>query len=436
MYRIALVNMPFAGLGLPSLGLTQIKSVLEKTFGPRISVDLHYLSHDFGHHLGIDHYEAISGSMQHHNAGFGDWFFRAVAFPWLPDNLDEYFERFYPYPNEETRSLKRFIQEKREGLDHFFDSLITKYALDQANILGFTTMFMQNVACFAMARKVKERNASVLTVIGGANCESPMGQEIATHIEVIDYVFSGPGLKSFPAFVAAQLAGEKDRCERINGVLSKSNWISLQTSSVPHAEVTSAPALVALGRTGVSTAAATRTVAAATIQPLGDELDIDADVDLDYGPFLDTFERNFPDRQIEPTLLFETSRGCWWGEKAHCTFCGLNGATMSYRAMSKEKALDLFASLFKYADRCSRYNCVDNIMARSYLTEVFPYLETPPHVSLFYEVKADLSETDLATLSKARVKTVQPGIESLATTTLKLMKKGTSSFRNLLLLRN
>ena len=436
MYRIALVNMPFAGLELPSLGLTQIKSVLDKSFGDRISVDVCYISHDFGHYLGVDRYEQISGSMEHHNSGFGDWFFRSVAFPSLPDNSDKYFERFYPYPNVETRSLRKFAQEKRDGLDHFMETLIAKHGLDQVDMLGLTTMFMQNVASFAMARKVKERNPKILTVIGGANCESPMGQEIVKHVEAIDYVFSGPGLKSFPAFVEALLSGDMQRSTRINGVFSKSNATQWQahTPDVPHTSFESRPTLVTLGRSGVSTATVMQPVA--TIQPLGDELDIDADVELDYSPFLDTIERNFPDGRVEPTLLFETSRGCWWGEKAHCTFCGLNGTTMSYRAMRREKALDLFSSLFEYAGRCSRFNCVDNIMAKNYLTEVFPYLDTPPNVSLFYEVKADLSESDLATLAKARVKTVQPGIESLATSTLKLMKKGTSSFRNLLLLRN
>lgn len=436
MYRIALVNMPFAGLELPSLGLTQIKSVLDKSFGDRISVDVCYISHDFGHYLGVDRYEQISGSMEHHNSGFGDWFFRSVAFPSLPDNSDKYFERFYPYPNVETRSLRKFAQEKREGLAHFMETLIAKHGLDQVDMLGLTTMFMQNVASFAMARKVKERNPKILTVIGGANCESPMGQEIVKHVEAIDYVFSGPGLKSFPAFVEALLSGDMQRSTRINGVFSKSNATQWQghTPDMPHTSFESRPTLVTLGRSGVSTATVMQPVA--TIQPLGDELDIDADVELDYSPFLDTIERNFPDGRVEPTLLFETSRGCWWGEKAHCTFCGLNGATMSYRAMRREKALDLFSSLFEYAGRCSRFNCVDNIMAKNYLTEVFPYLDTPPNVSLFYEVKADLSESDLATLAKARVKTVQPGIESLATSTLKLMKKGTSSFRNLLLLRN
>ena len=26
-------------------------------------------------------------------------------------------------------------------------------------------------------------------------------------------------------------------------------------------------------------------------------------------------------------ILFESARGCWWGEKQHCTFCGLNGSS-------------------------------------------------------------------------------------------------------------
>jgi magnesium-protoporphyrin IX monomethyl ester (oxidative) cyclase len=46
-------------------------------------------------------------------------------------------------------------------------------------------------------------------------------------------------------------------------------------------------------------------------------------------------------------------------------------------------------------------------------------------------VKADLTDEDMQLLADARVKEVQPGIESLATSTLKLMKKGTSVFQNL-----
>ena len=39
-----------------------------------------------------------------------------------------------------------------------------------------------------------------------------------------------------------------------------------------------------------------------------------------------------------PTLALETSRGCWWGQKHHCTFCGLNGEDMQYRSKSGPRA--------------------------------------------------------------------------------------------------
>jgi magnesium-protoporphyrin IX monomethyl ester (oxidative) cyclase len=83
-----------------------------------------------------------------------------------------------------------------------------------------------------------------------------------------------------------------------------------------------------------------------------------------------------------------------------------------------------------------RYEAVDNILPKSYIEEVLPKLNAPQNATIFYEVKADLSEEDVQTLAKARVMTIQPGIEALNTSTLKLMKKGTSAFQNLKLLKN
>jgi magnesium-protoporphyrin IX monomethyl ester (oxidative) cyclase len=149
-----------------------------------------------------------------------------------------------------------------------------------------------------------------------------------------------------------------------------------------------------------------------------------------------TLDRNFQDPPIDAALTFETSRGCWWGERAHCTFCGLNSDSMGYRAMRSANAVSLIQSLFKYAARTSRLECVDNIMPKSYLSEVFPNLNTPPNLTIFYEVKADLSDADLAVLAQARVHSLQPGIEALATSTLKLMKKGTSGLGNVRFLKD
>jgi hypothetical protein len=79
---------------------------------------------------------------------------------------------------------------------------------------------------------------------------------------------------------------------------------------------------------------------------------------------------------------------------------------------------------------------VDNIMPKNYVSEVLPFVKTPPGAVIFYEVKADLSAEDLAVLSRAGVKHIQPGIEALSTSTLKLMKKGISVFQNLSFLKN
>jgi ribosomal peptide maturation radical SAM protein 1 len=161
-------------------------------------------------------------------------------------------------------------------------------------------------------------------------------------------------------------------------------------------------------------------------------LDIQTPVALDYDGFLESYVGRFPEVADRVELLFETSRGCWWGERAHCTFCGLNGGTMSYRAMAPDAAITMIEGLFdRYADRVHRFASVDNILPREYVDGVFARLKTPPHVVMFYEVKADLSEDDLRILAKAGVRELQPGIEALATSTLKLMRKGTTSFNNL-----
>ena len=70
-------------------------------------------------------------------------------------------------------------------------------------------------------------------------------------------------------------------------------------------------------------------------------------------------------------LPIETARGCWWGAKHHCTFCGLNGTAMSFRSKSPERVLDELASQAKRY-RSFRFEAVDNIMDTAYLTKLFP----------------------------------------------------------------
>lgn len=403
MYRICLMNLPFAALYFPSIALTQLKSVSEERFKERVTIEIAYGNHDFARFIGVELFSMISNSLDAHSTGIGDWLFRQIAFPDLDENHEAYFRRYFPRNDPGSLKVKEKILEIRSRLPEFFAHMVEKYDLNNVNLLGLTSMFTQNIACFAMAEVVKRTNPGVVTIMGGANCEAPMGTEIAKNVKQIDFVFSGPALISFPEFLQHQLDQEYSKCHNIKGVFSRRNSM-----------------LSVLDSKG----------------EIGEELPIDVEIKLEYESFLKEMRTSFPKKELAPILLFETSRGCWWGEKAHCTFCGLNGGTMSYRAMQADKALAQFDNLFKYSDECSRFDAVDNILPRNYLTDVLPHLTTPPGAQIFYEVKADLSEEQMQTLARAGVRSIQPGIESLATTTLKLMRKGTSAFTNLLLLKN
>ncbi len=404
MVRIALVNMPFAAAEMPSIALTQLKARLGDELGGAVECEVLYPNLDCLSYVGPQLYEIISNSTQANTAGLGDWFFSPAAFPELADDPDVYLLHHFSGHQAQLEMLRRHLVEKREGAGAFLDQLIDRHRLASYDLVGFTSMFCQNVANFAVAKRLKQRRPEIVTVVGGANCEAPMGSVIAKHVPWIDFVFSGPGLHTFPRFVSRLAAGEGDELHRITGVLSRQK-------------------LAAPERVGG--------------REIGEELDIAVDVPLDYDDYFAAVDRTLgKGTSLRPKVPFETSRGCWWGERSHCTFCGLNGATMSYRAMPPEQALRLLHGLFaRYSSRVSVFESVDNILPREYLTDLLPRLETPPGVALFYEVKADLKEREMAALARAGVTRIQPGIESIATTTLKLMRKGTTSFQNLKFLK-
>jgi len=398
--KIVLVNMPSASLGMPSLALTQLASVVNDRFGDAVIVETVYLNLDFAHYVGgHQSYKErfVDASFM---TGVGDWFFRQSAFPESTDNSAAYFERFYFADDPETQSTRKLLSEKREGLDEFLDSLIEKYDLASADIIGFTTLFSQIVASCAMAKRIKTRNPNIVTIMGGAACEGKAGQIYATQIKAIDYVFSGPALINFPTFIEHFMSGRQSDCHRINGIFS-----------------------------------ALTTADGNDLPVLGDELDINTNVELDYTSFLDSFDKAFPDHDVRPVLLFETSRGCYWAEKNVCTFCGLNGEQRHYRQMTPDNALRQITSLYRWVPRCPSFIAVDTAMPRDYVSNVFPFLNVPDNMKMMYEVRTDLSREDLTIMCSAGVGALQPGIEALSTATLKLMHKGTSAFTNICFLK-
>ncbi len=151
----------------------------------------------------------------------------------------------------------------------------------------------------------------------------------------------------------------------------------------------------------------------------------------DYDDYFEQLQASSLNINGSVDLPFETSRGCWYGAKHHCTFCGLNGETMAYRSKSPSRALKEIQFL---AGRhgVKRLTATDNILDTRYLAELLPELERgDSKLSLFYEVKANLRREQLAALKRAGIDRLQPGIESLSTSILQLMRKGCTALQNL-----
>ncbi len=406
-YRIALINMPFARLSMPSIALTQLSAILQQQFGAAVEVSIHYLNLDFLQVLGdqplYDHTHSSTAFM----TGIGEWFFRQSAFPQADDNTEAYYARYYLSQDNTTQAIFQRLKEKRTGVDSCFDRLIDRHGLLDVDLIGFTSLFSQTLASIAMARLLKERNPTVRTIIGGPTCDAVMGMELAAHVPVLDAVFSGPALKSFPTFVDHLLKGDHAACDAINGVFTQTNH-----NRWP-------------GRGNTS-----------PIGILGDASDINDHIPLNYDSFLNDLKAAFPNDDIQPTLLFETSRGCWWAQKKACTFCGLDGLHMHHQVMTAENAIAHIESLYQYVPSCRIFMGVDTSLPKNFMHDVFPHLSPPTKMNLFYELRPDITKEEIQILVDAGVRAFQPGIESLSTSSLKLMNKGISAFQNIMFLKN
>lgn len=404
MLRIALVNMPFADWHRPSFALSQLASLARREFGDEVETDVVHLNQDMAEYFGVPLYTALAGNIEHLTTGLGDWLFRDMAFPDLPENSAEYFRRYYV--GRRWDEFREHIAELRDGLPGFCAELVERHDLASYDVVGFTSMFAQTAGSVALARMIKQRNPAAVTVIGGANCEPPMGRELAAGVPVLDFVFQGPALHTFPALVRHLLDGDAAGLHAIPGILSERNCADPRyTASV------------------------------------GRERDIDDYIEPDYDSFVASLRGNAEltaaiDAGTQPILYFETSRGCWWGERSHCTFCGLNGLTMKYRVMDAALARRQLNRLFTYAPWCTTYACTDNIMPKHYPRDVFDHLSPPAGASIFYEIKVPVADRDMKLMARSGVNRVQPGIEALSTDTLTLMGKGTTAFQNIQFLKS
>jgi ribosomal peptide maturation radical SAM protein 1 len=390
--RVALVNMPFSSTRFPSIQIGLLQSILAQHGIPATA---HYLNLEFAARIGWKRYETLSNSTLYF---VGDWIFSRAAFRQHAPDGKGFMAR---YGRTLSKKGAAFLWEQYEhGAPAFLEECLLSVPWHHYDVVAFSSVFVQNCAALALARMLKERYPQLITVFGGANFEDEMGLEYVRTLPWVDYGVLGEADETFPALLKRLAVGEA---------------------------IVSMPGIAHRTKDRVDFGGP---------PPLVRELD---QLPIpNYDDFFSAAARLHMPSAMSPDriqLPFESARGCWWGQKHHCTFCGLNALGMGYRSKSAPR------TLFEIEELVSRYRsrylgAVDNILDQQHIEGVFGVLAAQERdYRFFYEVKANLNRDQIRLLAQGGMRRIQPGIESLSSHLLQLMRKGISAIKNVRLLK-
>lgn len=391
--------MPTLSARFPSIQLALLKPTLERAGIPAQTFSLFMY---FGERVGWRVTEAIADVWP---SMVGEWIWTKAAFgPEVGPRDQQYFRAykhiFKAICNSAGCTLQRFQRIRDTDAPRFINFCLNAVDWERFSLIGFSIVFQQLLASLALARALKQRYPHIPIVFGGASLEDDIADEIMLQCPQVDYIHCGDAEASFPEMVHRLDRGQS--LEGLAGVMWR-NGAKIEYAG-------RAPNFMAMNETPL---------------PDFDEY-FYAREEGGYEEYKDA---------CEPMIPIETARGCWWGEKHHCTFCGLNRSGMEFRAKSPEKVIDQLDQLARKYGIFS-FNAIDNIMAPEYTEKVFRRLaEVNTDLELHYEIRPNLSRTQLARLRKGGLTSVQPGVESLATNVLQAMRKMTTGMRNVELIK-
>ncbi len=395
--RLLLVNMPWHALDSPSLALGILHA---RTDACR---DRHDISELYANlrwaEFILDRGEAdpksyidIADNGFFH--GIGDWVFSSALYRQEGHNVREYSAYLEHYGIDPGPAVRLHALSPT-----FIEDLAEEIASGSYDFVGFTSTFLQNVPSLALARRLKEIQPRLHIAFGGGNCDGIQGVALHRNFPFVDYVVRGEGEQTFVELLDT-LAESGD----FSGIGSLC-WRDGHGSTVvnpdrPHAfPVNNIPA-------------------------------------PNYDAYFDALDNSPIAEYIEPRVVVEAARGCWWGEKHQCTFCGLNGSMIKFRSKRPEAVFDEIAGLLR-KHRVLDVVMVDNIMDMKYFKTLVPQLVAADwDLRVHYEVKSNLTYAQIGALREAHIVHVQPGIESLNSRVLRLMKKGVSGVQNVRVLRD
>jgi ribosomal peptide maturation radical SAM protein 1 len=375
---VILIAMPWASVTYPSIQLGILKSLLDRS---QISCASMSLNLSFFEYLAAQRDAEPMSLEQYHyigeatGLGLREWIFASAAGSFSDAPRDDAYREFARRQNP-TQGVLEIAERTRELVPAFLDSCAEKILAAHPRVVGFTSTFSQTFPSLALAKRLKEQAPDLRVVFGGANCDGPMGKTLHALYPCIDVVVRGESERVAPRLFRELIDGDE---------ISNQSGLCIRENGEVTAVVDIASGGVAMDET-----------------PLPD-----------YDEYFQRMANSPVSDDIGAGgITYESARGCWWGAKHHCTFCGLNGATMSFRSKPAERVFDELHTLSKRY-RNLHFIVVDNIIDMKHVKELLPMLrEGDIDFSFYYETKANLKKHEMRLLRDAGVRMIQPGIES------------------------
>lgn len=389
MKRVLLINMPFVTIAFPPIALGLFKSRFQKE---GIPCHVEHLNILLAEMVGWENYNSI---IEMSGIFAGEQMFSRVLFGnSIPDDTTYYADIL---SQAGSAFHDRLVQMKSQVIP-FLSHCLEHIPWHSYDVIGFTCLFEQNIPSLTMAYQIKKYFPDKIIVFGGSNCEDIMGLTLHKHFNCIDYLFTGEADDTFPELVKRLSRG--DSVHDIPGLVYREHGKSIDTGD------------------------STKTH------------DMDTLPYPDYDDYFKRLSNNHLSRHFQPFLLFETSRGCWWGEKVKCTFCGLSGKNITFRSKSAARIIDEVSYLSQRYYQIEFIQVVDNVLNHSYFDDVLPEIaKMNMNAKFYFEIRPTLEKEQVKMLADAGSTILQAGIENLSLHILKLMRKGTTPLHNIRLLK-
>jgi ribosomal peptide maturation radical SAM protein 1 len=394
MLDVYLVSMPYAAVERPSLSLGILQaSLCQHGFSAKVC----YANMVFAEQIGLKNYFFFSNSFP--AVLMGEWTFAEAAFPDFRPDYSNYFQEC-----RQRAVSEKLLWSIRTKTPAFIERLAQQILTAQPRIVGCSSMFQQHCASLAVLKRIKALCPDVITLLGGAACEGSMGYVTHQQFDWLDYVVSGEAEGLLPELCRQIFRYGRD---------------------IPLKELPEGVYAPVMRNLGMSRQPITRAVVH----------NLDATPVPAYADYFDALKASPLAAHIKPALPFETSRGCWWGQKTHCVFCGTHPHNLTFRVKSPARILRELIELSQTYG-LNKFMATDSIVDLKHFETVLPALAQAkaPYYFMF-ETPANLTRDQVKLLSEAGVLWINPGMESLHDHVLRLLKKGTSAWKNVQLLK-